>query len=174
MILQYHTHLPEAVFFDRDGTLIADTHYVTSPDQVILRPGIANLLATLRYHNILCFIVTNQSGVGRGYLTYYEACRIQKRLDWLLWCSGKGLIHHVFMCPHLPSDQCQCRKPNPYFLNHACLAYGLNARRCWMVGDKKSDIEAGKRAGMKTLLVPTFKGAKEGDSKIQLDRVITS
>lgn len=141
------------MFFDRDGTLIKDSGFVSRPDQVELLTDVGGIISGLNQSNILCCVVTNQSGVGRGFMAYADVMAVNQRLDYVLWEDAQASIQHYFICPHHPEERCVCRKPRPYMLEQACMLYGLDPRRCWMIGDKLSDTEAGRNMGMQTCLI---------------------
>ncbi len=149
------------VLCDRDGTIIYDKHYLCDPAGVELLPGAASGLAALRGAGMRLFVVTNQSGIGRGMygMEQYLAC--ERRLDEILSAAGAELSATVY-CPHAPEDaSCRCRKPEQGMWLELQRRYALNAAECAMIGDKMVDIEFGKRAGLaRTVLVLTGKGLK--------------
>lgn len=150
MNLKYHKSLPPAVFFDRDGTLIKDMGYLSQPEGVELLPTVGDVLGELRHVHVLCIVVTNQSGVGRGMMSMLDVTCVNHQLDKVLWESSRAVIHKYFVCPHRPEERCVCRKPSPYFFYLSRTLFGLNLSQCWMIGNKHSDCEAGRSAGMKT------------------------
>lgn len=141
-----------AVFFDRDGTLIYDAGYLKDPQQVRLLPGVGRALATLKEHGFLLVLVSNQSGIGRGLVTVEQAEQVHSQVVSDLAEYGIQL-DAVFYCPHAPEEQCSCRKPSPGMLLRAAGELDLDLARSFMIGDKASDIEAGKRAGCRTILL---------------------
>ena len=140
-----------ALLMDRDGTLIEDVGYPRDPDQVRLLPGAAAALAELSRLGFRLALVSNQSGIGRGLITAADAERVHRRLVDLLAQSGVVLSTSCY-CPHAPDAGCECRKPRPGMLLRALRDLRLDACRCFMVGDKASDVEAGRRAGCPTIL----------------------
>ena len=146
-----------AVFLDRDGTIMEDSNYVGDVTRVILIPSAAPALKRLQDAGYKLFIVTNQSGVGRGYFTHEAVESIHAHLDEHF---GKVGVHfdRYYVCPHHPEENCDCRKPKPKFLIEAAREYGLDLSRSFMVGDRASDIQAGVNAGAKTILVLTGAG----------------
>ncbi|MFD4535460.1 D-glycero-alpha-D-manno-heptose-1,7-bisphosphate 7-phosphatase [Kitasatospora sp. NPDC058397] len=149
----------KAVFLDRDGTLTEPRHYPSHPAELVLQPGIEAPLLALQQAGYALVVVTNQSGVARGFFTAETMSAMHDRLTLLLAHHGVHL-DAVYACPHhpegtLPAYQsaCQCRKPAPGMLHQAAHDLGLDLTRSWMVGDSPSDVAAGQRAGTHTALV---------------------
>lgn len=140
----------EAIFFDRDGTLIEDKHYLKSPDDITYLPKIFDYLKILHKRQVKLFIVTNQSGVGRGFFSLYDVFLVHQKIHQDLKEKGIAPFTEYLVCPHHPEHGCQCRKPQSALLQKTCKKYLLNATNCIMVGDKKSDLEAGENLGMKS------------------------
>lgn len=150
-----HTH-QRAVFLDRDGTIIEEVGYLSDPAKVELLPGAAEALQRLQQAGFLLFLVTNQSGIGRGYYTEEEMHRVNARLLELL--SGIRLAR-IYYAPERPDQPSLGRKPSPAFLFHAAKDFGIDLSQSYMVGDKLSDIQCGIRAGVrKAILVRTGYG----------------
>jgi D-glycero-D-manno-heptose 1,7-bisphosphate phosphatase len=140
-----------AVFLDRDGTLIEDLGYPREPDRVRLLAGVAEGLLGLRRAGFRLVLVGNQSGIGRGIITEDEARSVHERFVDVL--ARKGIpLDDVKYCPHAPWDNCVCRKPAPGLLLAAADELGLELGDSFMIGDKPSDVEAGRRAGSRTVL----------------------
>ncbi|MDB5313708.1 MAG: gmhB 3 [Gemmataceae bacterium] len=154
-----------AIFLDRDGVVVEDTHYLGSPEQVQLVPGSADAIASLNQAGWPVVVVTNQSGVARGLFTAGAVDAVHAHLSELL--AGYGArIEAFYFCPHYPTadveayrSDCACRKPKPGMLLRAAADLGLDLGRSWMVGDRASDLEAGAAAGTRTILVRTGYGA---------------
>ncbi len=151
--------LRRAVFLDRDGTICRDLNYLSDPDRVELLAGAAPALRRLQAEGFLLIVVTNQSGIARGYLTESTLAGIHDRLRAVLNDHGVR-ITAFYYCPHLPDgilpefrQTCSCRKPEPGLLLQAAREHGVDLDRSFMVGDKPSDIQAGKRAGCRALLL---------------------
>ncbi len=146
-----------AVFLDRDGTIMEDSNYVGDVERVLVIPGAVAALRQLQEAGFKLFIITNQSGVGRGYFSREAVESIHGHLDEHF---GRGGVRfdRYYVCPHHPEDNCDCRKPKPKFLLDAAREYGLDLSRCFMVGDRASDIQAGLNAGARTILVLTGAG----------------
>ncbi len=151
----------ENVFFDRDGTLILDKHYLAEPDEVELLPGAARALARLAACGIRLFLVSNQSGIGRGYFTEAACQACQARLAALLERHGVRFTDMAY-CPHAPGDGCDCRKPEVGLWRRIAGARGLDPAACAMVGDKRADVSFGINARFAaTVLVLTGHGRSE-------------
>ncbi|MEA3212014.1 MAG: D-glycero-D-manno-heptose 1,7-bisphosphate phosphatase [Chthoniobacter sp.] len=148
--------LSPAVFLDRDGTLMEDTGYVSDPAHVRIYPGTAAALAALKARGFKNVIVTNQSGIARGYFTEAAYHAVHARLLELL---GPGLIDAACFCADHPDQASSRRKPEPGMILEAAQELGLDLSRSWMVGDRAGDIAAGQRAGVRPILVRTGIGA---------------
>lgn len=146
-----------AVFLDRDGTLIEDTGYVADPREVRVYPRTAEALVSLKQRGFATVIVTNQSGLARGYFTEADYHAVHARLIELL---GPGLIDATYFCADHPERASERRKPGPGMLLEAARDLGLDLTRSWMVGDREGDLEAGRRAGCQSILVQTGLGAE--------------
>ncbi|MDP9377957.1 MAG: HAD-IIIA family hydrolase [Actinomycetota bacterium] len=141
---------PEAVFFDRDGTLVVDVPYNGDPDQVQLVPGARAALLKLRNAGIATAVVSNQSGVARGLISSEQVDAVNARIEELL-----GPLGPWAWCPHGPEDGCDCRKPRPGLVLRAAHELGVDPRRVAVVGDIGADMEAARAAGARSVLVPT-------------------
>jgi len=141
-----------AVFLDRDGTVIDDVGYPRDPEEVRLRPGAAEALATLAGRGFRLVLVSNQSGLGRGLVTAEEAERVHDRVVATLARHGVR-IDAAYYCPHPPDAGCACRKPSPEMLRRAAEELNVDLARSFMIGDKPSDVEAGRLAGCRTILL---------------------
>lgn len=135
-----------ALFLDRDGTLIVDVGYPKDPDRVELLPGAAAALREARAAGYLLVIVSNQSGVARGLVTPEQAARVQARAEERFAAEGVR-FDGAYFCFHGPDDGCGCRKPAPGLLLRAGEDLGVELSASVMVGDKPSDVQAGRSAG---------------------------
>lgn len=135
------TDRPAIVFLDRDGTIIEDTHFISSPDDVRVLPGAAEAIARLNQAAIPVVVVTNQSGIGRGYYTAAEYEKVNERIAAELAEAG-ARIDAVYHCPHAPNgdDPCPCRKPGTALFDEALTALGISGSRAAFVGDKVRDV----------------------------------
>jgi D-glycero-D-manno-heptose 1,7-bisphosphate phosphatase len=151
-----------AVFLDRDGVLIENrADYVRDWSHVTLLPWTVDALRGFHEKGLKIIVVTNQSAVGRGLLSFETAHAINNRLTKTIMESG-GWIDAVYMCPHQPQDQCTCRKPQAGLLLQAARELSLDLGSSWMVGDAWSDLLAGQAAGLQgTILVRTGRGASQ-------------
>lgn len=140
----------DAVFFDRDDTLIVDEPYLADEKLVRPMPGAAAALRRLRAAGVPAGVVSNQSGIARGLVTRSQVAAVNARVEELL-----GPFATWQICPHAESDGCGCRKPKPGLVLMAARALGVNARRCVVVGDIGSDVRAAHAAGATGVLVPT-------------------
>ncbi|MGA5194206.1 D-glycero-alpha-D-manno-heptose-1,7-bisphosphate 7-phosphatase [Streptomyces exfoliatus] len=141
---------PDAVLFDRDGTLIVDVPYNGDPSRVRLTAGAGEAVALLRSLGIAVGVVSNQSGVARGLLTPGQVAAVRRRVDRLLGPFGVWAV-----CPHGADDGCGCRKPAPGLVLAACARLGARPSRSVVIGDIGSDMEAARSAGALGILVPT-------------------
>lgn len=148
------------LFADRDGTLIVDKHYLSDPDKVELIPCAAEAIKLLQDKGVQTLVVTNQSGIGRGYFSEKELFACQDRLAELLEEQGAALLDYAY-CPHAPEENCACRKPLLGMWKKLSEKYGINPQDCAMAGDKKEDVLFGISAGFRySCLVLTGKGQK--------------
>ncbi len=146
--------LPTAVFLDRDGTIIHDAHYLSKPDQVRLIDGAADAIARINAALIPVVVVTNQSGIGRGYFTLDDYHTVAARLDDLLRGHGAH-IDATYFCPHRPEDKCECRKPGRLLFQRAqSETPAIDLRQSLYIGDRMRDIDAGLGLGGHGVLVP--------------------
>ena len=150
-----------AVFLDRDGTLIVEKNYLHRPEEVEVFPGVGPALKRLVDAGFKLIIVTNQSGIGRGYYTLADAVRVNEHVCNLLAREGVP-IEKCYIAPEAPDQPSRGRKPSPQFLFEARDEINLNLPESFMVGDKLIDLECGWNAGVKkSILVRTGYGAKE-------------
>ena len=144
--------LPSAVFLDRDGTIIRDVSYLSRPDEVELLDGAAEAIARINAALVPAVIVTNQSGIGRGYFSVADYERAEEHLNALL--SERGArIDATYYCPHVPEDNCRCRKPGTLLFERAGADLGVDLRNALFIGDRFRDIEPGLHLGAKAVLV---------------------
>lgn len=146
-----------AVFLDRDGTVNEEVAYLRNPDQLVLLPGAAEAIETLRQAGLPVVIITNQSGVARGLISAENLPRIRMRLYELLAGAGTA-VDGYYVCPHHPEQHCACRKPAPGLVLQAARELGLVPERSWVVGDKACDVQLGHAVGAVPLLVLTGYG----------------
>ena len=142
----------KSVFLDRDGTLNYDHGYVGKVEDFELFPETVPALKKLFKSGFLLIIITNQSGVGRGYFKMANVRKIHRYLENVL-AKEKIYLAKIYVCPHRPEENCRCRKPKPYFFNKATAEFNLDRKKCFSIGDKERDVEAGKAAGIKSFLL---------------------
>ena len=156
-----HEVFPRHLLLDRDGTLIEDRHYLADPEGVCLLPGVGEALARFARHGTRLYMVSNQSGLARGYFDEAALRACQARLDLLLAAFGVSLADAVW-CPHAPEEACLCRKPGPGLWERLARKHNLLPEQCWMVGDKRVDVDFATRNGLALgVLVLTGKGELE-------------
>jgi len=148
------------VILDRDGTIIVERHYLSDPDQVELLPNAANGLRRMRDLGLGLVVITNQSAIGRRFFDEARLKQIHARLDELLEAEGIT-IDALYFCPHLPDDDCTCRKPRTGLIEAAAADLDFDPGDCFVIGDKPCDIELGQRIGATTFLVRTGYGTQE-------------
>ena len=146
--------LRRAVFLDRDGTIADDVNYCCRPEDFRILPRAAEAVAMLNEAALPIVVVTNQSGVARGYLTEHTLAQIHQKLrDELARCGA--WVDAIYYCPHHPGDGCVCRKPGTGMLRRAAEELGLALAGSYLVGDREMDVLAGQAAGCHTVLVET-------------------
>lgn len=151
--------MKRAIFLDRDGTLNVDRNYLSNPAELEIIPGTSDALRRLMKAGFLLFIVTNQSGIGRGYYTLEDMHAVNNRLCEVL--AGDGIrFEKIYYAPESPEEPSRGRKPSPQFLLDARDEFGIDLSQSYMVGDKLIDLECGWNAGVKkSILVRTGYGA---------------
>jgi D-glycero-D-manno-heptose 1,7-bisphosphate phosphatase len=144
----------KAIFLDRDGTINIDYGYVFDPSKLEIIEGVIESLKKLAEAGYLLIVITNQSGIGRGYFDEKQANRFNNYLS--IQLKEKGVdITDFFMCVHSPEEFCDCRKPSPLLINAAIAKYNINPNESFMLGDKESDVQAGHNAGVTSMLITT-------------------
>ena len=144
--------LSAAVFIDRDGTIIEDADYCSHPKQVKVFPGVPQALRRLKSKGFKVIVVTNQSGIGRGFFTVDEYRSVESEVSRQL---GHRLIDATYFCPDLPGQQPSHRKPSPGMILQAKEEYQIDLARSFFIGDKEIDVECGRNAGVRTIRVRT-------------------
>jgi len=151
-----------AVFLDRDGTLMRDVDYCGDPAKVEVYPEASRALRQLKEKGYKLVIITNQSGIGRGYFTEDEYRAVEAEFFRQL---GRDLIDASYYCPDLPTSTSVRRKPGPGMVFEAQRDHRIDLRRSFFIGDKASDIGCGQNAGVRTILVQTGYGAGENNCR---------
>jgi D-glycero-D-manno-heptose 1,7-bisphosphate phosphatase len=157
------------VLIDRDGTINVEKDYLSDPAGLELIPGAADGLRSLQALGLGLVVVTNQSGIGRGYFTLDALGAIHGRLRDLLAEEGVTL-DGLYFCPHGPDDDCDCRKPLPGMVLQAAKDLNFNPKSAFVIGDKTADIDLGRAVGAKTVLVRTGYG-KQHEGKCRPDHI---
>jgi len=153
------------LLLDRDGTLIHEEGYPSDPRRVKLYPGVPLALRKLKKAGFPLVVVSNQSGVGRGFVTLDQARRVNKRFLELLK-QKHAAIDGLYWCPHRPEDHCSCRKPALGMVRRAARDLRVSWKRSISVGDRPSDIQLGQRTGGSGILVLTGYGRRYKKSRI--------
>jgi D-glycero-D-manno-heptose 1,7-bisphosphate phosphatase len=162
------------VIFDRDGTLIKERHYLSDPQQVELIQGVSEGLHRLAEMDVGLLLVSNQSGIGRGYFTAEQVERVHSRIAELL-AEDDVHLQGFYYCSHTPEDACSCRKPAPGLVRQAAVEHGFQAQDCIIIGDRACDIELGKAVGATTFLVRTGYGEQvEKEGEVVPDYIVDS
>jgi len=152
------------IFLDRDGTINEDPGYLGDDNKVILLPGAGEGLSLLKNKfNFKLIVISNQSGIARGLITHEMVKNINKKINDLL-LPYNVQIDSFYYCPFHPEfnnkNDCRCRKPSPKLINDAAKEYNIDLSKSYLIGDMVTDIECGKNAGIKTILVKTGNGKK--------------
>ena len=159
--------LRPAVFLDRDGTILDEVGYLNHPSRFRALPGAAAAIARLNAANYPVIVVSNQSGLARGYFPESVVTEVNQLMQGELEKAGATLTA-IYYCPHGSADGCHCRKPKLGMVLRAAEEYSVDARKSFFVGDRRSDIELGHNAGGKSILVRT--GYGEGEFTWQMGK----
>ena len=149
-----------AVILDRDGTINEDTGYISDPGALRLIEGAAAAIKSLNMEDVKVIIISNQSGVARGYFSRADVRAVNDRLRGLLKGGGAG-IDAFYFCPHHPDEGCGCRKPRPGLIRKAAVEHSIDLCNSYVVGDKATDIGLARNTGAKGILVLTGQGTSE-------------
>lgn len=156
--------MAKAVFLDRDGTLNEEVNYLHECDKLKLIEGTEEALKILKNKGYILVVVTNQSGVGRGYYPIEDVYAVNNYMNELL-STAKAPIDGFYCCPHTEADKCECRKPQTGLYLKAAEDFSIDFRSSYMVGDKVSDIEAAEKLGCGYALVRTGHAIKDETEK---------
>lgn len=163
-----------AVFLDKDGTLVPNIPYNVDPSRITLASGAGEALLAMAASGYRLYVVSNQSGVARGYFPASALDAVEERLRALLAEEGV-VLDGVKWCPHHPEGTvepyavaCNCRKPQPGMLTSLAAEHGIDLAASWMIGDTLNDVEAGRAAGCRTILV---EGGEEHEWRLSRDRL---
>ena len=154
--------LSPAVFVDRDGTIMEDADYCSDPKQVRVFDGVPEALRRLRAKGYILIVITNQSGIGRGFFTIDQYRTVEAEV---LRQLGPRLIEATYFCPDSPGTQSKCRKPAPGMVLEAARDHAVDLNRSFLIGDKEIDAECAHNAGTRAIRVRTgFDKNTEGSS----------
>jgi len=152
--------LRPGVFIDRDGTISEEVGYLNHVSRFRMFPSVPTAIRKLNDSGIPAIVVTNQSGVGRGYFPESLVQAVRDAMTTQFTAAGARL-DAIYYCPHVSSDLCACRKPSPGMLERASLEHAIDLERSFVVGDRFGDIELGHRVGARSILVRTGYGEGE-------------
>ena len=159
--------MSKAIFFDRDGTLNFDDGYTYKTGDYRLLSGVIETLKLLK-EKFVFFVVTNQSGVSKGYFSLDDVHRYNDMM--IAELSGEGIeIKKIYICPHDPDEGCDCRKPKTKFIIEASKEFDIDLSKSFVVGDHPCDVEMGKRSGCKSVYLLTGHGKKHKDEMVSTD-----
>jgi D-glycero-D-manno-heptose 1,7-bisphosphate phosphatase len=157
-----------AVFLDRDGTVIEEAEYLHEPERIRVLPNALEGMKRFQDMGYRIVLITNQPGIGMGYYSKEDFYRVNRALFKRVSAAGV-LVDKVYFCPHSKSEKCDCRKPGQALVRRAEEELNLDLTRSVIIGDKTSDIETGRRAGMKTVIVLTGFAGKDGEFDVKSD-----
>jgi histidinol-phosphate phosphatase family protein len=149
-----------AVFIDRDGTIARDVHYCSRVEDFELFPTAPEAIKLFNNNGFKVVVVTNQSGIARGYFDEHTLAQIHSKMQAELLAHG-ARVDAIYYCPHHPDDNCNCRKPKTELFIAAAKQFDIDFRQSYVIGDAKSDIDAGTALGCKTILVTTVSEAEQ-------------
>ncbi len=158
----------KAIFLDRDGVIIVEKDFISDISELEYIPRAVKALKSIP-SQYLKIIISNQSGIGRGFFTADQVDEFNAEL--IVDLKKKGvLIDKIYYCPHNPDDNCECRKPKTGLFDLARREFNIDYAKSWMIGDKSSDIQAGKNIGASTIQVLTgYAGEEPGAMKVKAD-----
>ena len=154
----------KTVFIDRDGTINVNVEYLDNPENFQMYPGVAEGIKLLRDNGYKIIVVTNQSGIARGFFSEETLEKIHERMRNEL-LKKDAVVDAIYYCPHHPDDKCSCRKPNTKLFEKAMNDFDIDIRNSYIIGDRMLDVEVGFKMGLKTVLVPEQKELVEKEMK---------
>lgn len=143
----------KAFFFDRDGTLIIDKHYQSNPNEIEYLDHYFELIELLQKKEYKLFIITNQSGVARGYFPVSKIIECHEKMNSDLLAKNLKGFEQLAFCPHAPEDNCPCRKPKNILIEEIIKKWNIDVENSYMMGDKESDVLAGKNSNLKSCFI---------------------
>lgn len=138
--------MEKAIFLDRDGTINVDVDYLHEPDRLVFIDGTIEALAMLKAQGYKLIVISNQSGIGRGYFQVQDVERLHAYMNRIL-CKYNAAIDAFYYCPHVEQDKCTCRKPQTALIDRAVTEWEIDLARSYMVGDKEVDVMTAVNAG---------------------------
>ena len=153
--------MEKAIFLDRDGVIVEDIGYHHKPEDLRIVPNAAEGLKLLKDYRLI--VITNQSGIGRGYYKFQDYEKFNEYMIKEL-NEHKINIEKIYVCPHRPEDNCECRKPKTKLIKDAAKEFNIDLSKSFMIGDKKIDVKMGHDAGCKSILALTGNGMKEKEN----------
>lgn len=164
-------NLNKAIFLDRDGVINKEVQFVAKPSEFHILQNSLKALQKLTNSDYKLIIVTNQSGMGYGFYTEEDYEKVNRKML-KIFRDYNIKISAIYHCPHRYEDKCNCRKPNTGLLDQAKKDFNLDFLQSWLIGDKTSDIKAGKNIGCKTILVKTGAAGEDGRFLVKADYVV--
>ncbi|MBP9706277.1 MAG: HAD family hydrolase [Oligoflexales bacterium] len=168
----------KAIFFDRDGVLIVDKGYAFKPETIEFNIGLVACLNKAKNLGYLLFILTNQSGVARGFFSLYDVYHFHQTLQFKILESGGPVFDGVYVCPHYSEGLnkdfvkfCDCRKPGTALVEQAKHSYDLNLNESFLIGDKDSDMQCAENAGLTGVLFGSNPKGRRGTSTQQISQL---
>lgn len=165
--------LKRAVFLDRDGTIAEDVPYCSRVEDFKILPTVSRGIRLLNEQGLKVIIITNQSGIARGYFTEEVLFQIHQKMKEEL-AKYNAWIDAIYVCPHHPDEGCECRKPKPTLFLQAAEEMKIALNLSYMIGDDAKDIEAGKTAGCKTILVTTGPNGENIEAQVKEPDIIAA
>lgn len=159
-------NLRPAIFLDRDGTLMEEVGYCADPAQVRVFPGVSETLQALHNAGYMLIVITNQSGIGRGYFNEQAYRAVEAEFERQILPAR---LDAAYFCPDGPGVPSECRKPAPGMIEQAAREHAIDLSRSYMIGDKSSDIECGLAAGCRSILVRTGYGREHSHDTVAED-----
>lgn len=155
-----------AVFIDRDGTISRDVPYCSRPEDFELLPGAGEGVRHLNESGFKVIVITNQSGIARGYFTEETLAKIHEKMSKDLEKAGARL-DAIYYCPHHPEEGCECRKPKPTLLLQAASDLAIDLGQSYVIGDREMDMEMGRRGGCRASLLVWEGGEEAGHGRLE-------
>jgi len=153
-----------AVFIDRDGTINVNFEYLDDPDNLMMYPTVAEGIKRLKDEGFNIIVITNQSGIARGYFSVETLAKIHQKMKNDLLKKGAD-VDAIYYCPHHPDENCDCRKPKTGLLKKAIKDFNIDVEKSYFIGDRMLDIEAGYNINCKTILIPEDKEKVDQERK---------